>query len=287
MTVFLLRWFKRLKPWCMAEIFLAGVLVSFVKLASYGSISVGTGFAAYCLFVFFFIKAFVLVDPNEFWRAFENPTLPRPVLSGQTGLNQGVKLCRCCAAILPEEQKTCPRCGERNAARKKHSLQVTLALLMSSMMIYLPANIFPVMTTIFLGSGSDSTIIAGASYMWSSGSYFVGFVIFTASVVIPSLKIISLLWLCFTVKRKKNPGDAVCHTTEKLYKAVEFVGRWSMIDVFVVIVVSALVQMAAVMSIFPREGIIYFAFVVIATMFAAEAFDSRLIWDRLKISTET
>lgn len=285
-VIFLLRWFKRLKPWCMVEIFLAGVLVSFVKLVSYGNISVGAGFAAYCFFVFFFIKTFVLVDPNEFWRAFEPPALPRPAQSGQSGLEQGLKLCRCCTAMLPAEQDKCPRCGEKNPARKKHSIQVTLALLTSSIIIYLPANIFPVMTTVFLGSGEDSTIIAGASYMWTSGSYFVGLVIFIASVMIPSLKIVSLFWLCFTAKRKKAPSGLVCHNTERLYKTVEFVGRWSMIDVFVVIVVSALVQMAAVMSIYPRPGILYFAFVVIVTMFAAGAFDTRLIWDRLKIRAE-
>lgn len=285
-TIFLLRWFKRLRPWCMVEIFLAGVLVSFVKLVSYGNIAVGTGFVAYCLFVFFFIKAFILVDPDEFWRGLESPALPRPLRSGQSGLAQGVKLCRCCTAILPEEREKCPRCGERNPARKKHSIQVTLALLISSMMLYLPANIFPVMTTVFLGSGSDSTIIEGASFMWNSGSHFVGLVIFTASVMIPSLKIISLFWLCFTAKRKKAPDGAVCHKSERLYKAVEFVGRWSMIDVFVVVVVSVLVQIAAVMNIFPRVGILYFASVVIVTMFAAEAFDPRLIWDRLKTNTE-
>lgn len=286
-VVFLLRWFKRLKPWCMAEIFLAGVLVSFVKLISYGSISVDVGFAAYCLYIFFFLKTFVLVDANDFWRTFESPALPGPLLNGRTGLSQGVKLCRCCAAILPEAQVKCPRCGESNPARVKNSIQATLALLACSIMIYLPANIFPVMDTFMLGSGSGSTIIEGASFMWASGAYFVGLVIFVASVMIPSLKIISLLWLCLVAERKKEPDESVCHNTEKVYRMVEFVGRWSMIDVFVVIVVSALVQMSAVMSIYPRDGIIYFSFVVVVTMMAAATFDPRLIWDRLKIEAES
>ncbi len=278
--IYLLRWFKRLRQWCMPEIFLAGVLVSFVKVGSEGKISVGISFAAYCLFVIFFIKSYVMTNTNKYWREFPRPDPGRRLISGRTGISQGVKLCNSCNAILPITQKKCPRCGDSNNVRIQNSVQITVALLLSSLILYFPANIFPVMQTIYLGGNMDSTIVGGAIYMWQSGSYFVGAVIFIASVTIPSLKIIALGLLCFTAERPKKPGLVICHIAEKVYRVVEFVGRWSMIDVFVVITVSSLVQIAALMNIYPKPGVLFFASVVIITMLAAKSYDPRLIWDR-------
>ena len=220
----------QLKTWGMAEIFLAGVLVSFVKLMAYGSIGVGSSFLPWCLFCVLQLRAFQCVDRRWLWDV-----------------------------------------------RRRNSLQWTLALLVTSIMLYLPANILPIMVTDLLGSKMPSTILAGVILLWSEGSYPVAAVIFLASIMVPTLKMIAIAWLCWDAKGHGKRDSERMHL---IYEVVEFVGRWSMIDVFVIAVLSALVRMGGLMSIYPAMGALMFALVVIMTMFSAMTFDPRLSWDR-------
>lgn len=157
------------------------------------------------------------------------------------------------------------------------ALQWTLALLVTSIMLYLPANILPIMVTDLLGSKVPSTILAGVILLWSEGSYPVAAVIFLASIMVPTLKMIAIAWLCWDAKGHGKRDSERMHL---IYEVVEFVGRWSMIDVFVIAVLSALVRMGGLMSIYPAMGALMFALVVIMTMFSAMTFDPRLSWDR-------
>ena len=144
-------------------------------------------------------------------------------------------------------------------------------------MLYLPANILPIMVTDLLGSKMPSTILAGVILLWSEGSYPVAAVIFLASIMVPTLKMIAIAWLCWDAKGHGKRDSERMHL---IYEVVEFVGRWSMIDVFVIAVLSALVRMGGLMSIYPAMGALMFALVVIMTMFSAMTFDPRLSWDR-------
>ena len=270
----------QLRNWGMAEIFMAGVLVSLVKLMAYGDIGLGTSFWPWCLFCLLQLRAFQCVDRRWVWqRIAPLPALPRMPQSGISGLRQDLRSCPCCTAILPKNQRACPRCGVSAHARRKHSLQWTLALLITSLMLYIPANIMPIMVTETLGNPYPSNIMAGVILLWSDGSYPVALVIFIASIMVPSLKMLAIGWLCWDASGRGRRDSEKMH---RIYEVVEFVGRWSMIDVFVIAVLSALVRMGRLMSIYPALGALLFALVVILTMIAAMAFDPRLTWDRLQ-----
>jgi len=269
------------KTWCMVEVFLAGVLVSFVKLMAYGDIGIGGSFLPYCLFCLLQVRAFQCVDRHWLWQDIAPaPRLDLPLTVGGTGMRQGVRSCLCCTAILPAEVTQCPRCHTNGYVRRRNSLQWTLALLVTSLMLYIPANLMPIMVTEALGNKMNSTIMAGVILLWGEGSYPVAMVIFIASIMVPSLKMLAIGWLCWDANGNgKNRGNS--ERMHLIYEVVEFVGRWSMIDVFVIAVLSALVHIGLLMSVYPATGALLFALVVILTMFAAMAFDPRLTWDRL------
>ncbi|WP_428945755.1 membrane integrity-associated transporter subunit PqiA [Pantoea sp. FN060301] len=268
----------QIKSWAMAEIFLAGVLVSFVKLMAYGDIGTGTSFIPWCLFCLLHLRAFQCVDRRLLWQQIAPvPPLPAAPLPGVSGLRQGLRSCRCCTAVLAADQFVCPRCGTGGHVRRRHSLQWTMALLVTSLILYIPANLMPIMVTESLGDKMQSTIMGGVILLWSDGSYPVALIIFIASIMVPSLKMLAIGWLCWDANGRGHHDSEKMH---KIYEVVEFVGRWSMIDVFVIAVLSALVRMGQLMSIYPAVGALLFAIVVILTMFAAMTFDPRLTWDR-------
>ena len=276
--VWITRILFQMKTWCMAEIFLAGVLVSFVKLIAYGDIGVGLSFVPYCLFCMLQVRAFQCLDRHWLWNRIDAaPKLDKKLKVGQTGISQDVRLCLVCTAILPAQQSQCTRCYSHGAIRKHQSIQWTWALLLTSILLYIPANVLPVMTTNTLGSDLHSTIMDGVILLWEDGSYPVALIIFIASIMVPSLKMISIAWLCLD---SKGYGNRDPHRMHFIYEMVEYVGRWSMIDVFVITILAALVQMGQLMSIVPAMGVIFFGVVVILTMFAAMTFDPRLTWDR-------
>lgn len=272
------------KSWCMVEIFLAGVLVSFVKLMAYGEIGIGSSFIPYCLFCLLQVRAFQCVDRHWMWQDIDPaPELKFPLITGRTGLSQGLRSCSCCTAILPQSQVQCPRCHTHGYVRRRNSLQWTMALLITSILLYIPANLMPIMITESLGNQMGSTIMSGVIFLWSEGSYPVAMVIFIASIMVPSLKMLAIGWLCWDAKGKGNTDTERMHF---IYEIVEFVGRWSMIDVFVIAVLSSLVRIGQLMSIYPAIGALLFAMVVVLTMFSALTFDPRLTWDRISESTQ-
>ncbi|MGV3344865.1 membrane integrity-associated transporter subunit PqiA [Enterobacteriaceae bacterium LUAb1] len=269
----------QLKSWGMAEIFLAGVLVSFVKLMAYGDVGTGSSFLPWCLFCIMQLKVFQYMDRRWLWQQIAPlPPLLTSPQAGLTGLQQDLRSCSGCTAILPAGQLHCPRCGGAEHSRRKHSLQWTMALLVTSVLLYIPANMLPIMETEALGSQTGSTIMAGVVLLWSTGSWPIALIIFIASIMVPSLKMLSIGWLCWCAKRAGQHANEKLHV---IYELVEFVGRWSMIDVFVIAVLSALVRLGRLMSVYPATGALLFALVVILTMFSAMAFDPRLIWDRV------
>lgn len=275
---FLARILFQLKTWGMAEIFLAGVLVSFVKLMAYGDVGIGSSFIPWCLFCLLQLRTMQCVDRHWLWDDISPAPLPvAPLRVGVAGIHQGLRSCPCCTAIVAADEPLCPRCHTKGYVRRRHSLQWTMALLVTSILLYLPANILPIMITDLLGDQMPSTILAGVILLWSEGSYPVALVIFIASIMVPTLKMIAIAWLCWDAKGHGRRDSERMHF---IYEIVEFVGRWSMIDVFVIAVLSALVRMGGLMNIYPAMGALMFALVVIITMFAAMTFDPRLSWDR-------
>jgi paraquat-inducible protein A len=171
----------------------------------------------------------------------------------------------------------CPRCGSKLHFRKPDSIQRTWALVIAAAICYVPANLLPVLTTITPFSKSTDTIMEGVVLLWSPSSWPLSVVVFIASVTIPLAKLIALSYLLITVQRRSIKGG---RERTRLYRMVEFIGRWSMLDVFVDTFVVALVQLQPLMSMEPGPGVVFFAAVVVLTMIAVESFDPRLIWDQ-------
>ncbi|PKG99032.1 paraquat-inducible protein A [Paraglaciecola sp. MB-3u-78] len=229
-----------LLPWTMAEIFLIGVLVSLIKILSIADIELGLSFYAYLLFTIFMTITLLYVDKYQ------------------------LKL------LLKIEIKE-----EQAPINPSRSIQTTWALLFTSVLLFIPANILPIMHTSVLGSDDPSTILGGVILLWEMDSYPIAMVIFIASVFIPVAKIVILCWLNYSVQSKQQHAN-----NERIfwYRITEFVGRWSMIDVFVVAVLVSLIQLGNIINVLPGHAALAFCGVVICTMLAAMSFDSRLIW---------
>lgn len=249
LQIFLARALFALKSWGMAEIFLAGVLVSFVKLMAYGEIGIGLSFIPWCFFCVLQLRALQCVDRHGLWDVIASPpVIHQPLKAGVSGLRQGLRSCACCTAVLPADTLICPRCQSKGRVRRKNSLQLTVALLLTSCLLYLPANMMPIMITDWLGDKLPSTIMTGVVLLWSEGSYPVALVIFLASIMVPTLKMLAIAWLCWHADGRGHRDAERMHL---IYEVVEFVGRWSMIDIFVISVLSALVRMGGLMNIYP------------------------------------
>jgi paraquat-inducible protein A len=266
-----------LKPWSMVDIFLIGLIVSFVKLLTHFEISLGMSFWAFCIFCLLHLRTFQVVDRHELWSRIA--PAPQPIqgkVAGETGLSQQLKVCNCCTALVALEQPTCTRCGSKVRQRTPDSIQKTIALLFTATILYIPANFLPMMETVSLGESIESTIISGIILMWQDGAYPVAIVVLLASVVIPVLKIVVMFWLCYLTTLPQHERSR--HGTW-VYPVVDWIGRWSMVDVLVVAILAALVRFDALVGVYPGVGTFVFACVVIITMLAAMSFDPRLLWD--------
>jgi len=187
-------------------------------------------------------------------------------------------LCHTCglACDMTHEPHECERCGAPLHRRKTNALTRTWAYLITSLVFYVPANLLPVMNTKMVGNGADSTIMSGVIDFWSHGAWDIALIIFIASIAVPGIKFIALGMLLITVQRNSNWARK---ERSQLYRFVEVIGYWSMLDVIVVALVASLVKFQALADIEPRTGILFFGLVVVFTMLAAMSFDPRMIWD--------
>jgi paraquat-inducible protein A len=196
-------------------------------------------------------------------------------------LDLGLSRCRTCGLPVARASlgigSRCPRCQSRIEQRKPFSTEVTLAWLIAGMVLYIPANLLPVMHTSGLLGEADSTILGGIFEFWRAGDWDIALLIFIASVAVPFTKFIAIGLLLLTVRKNSRWEQ---HQRAVLYRIVEFLGYWSMLDVIVVGLTSALMQFQVLGAAEPRAGIAFFCAVVVVTMLSALSFDPRLIWDR-------
>jgi paraquat-inducible protein A len=185
-------------------------------------------------------------------------------------------LCHTCGQTCQLSDHRCPRCDSPVHARKPNSMGRTWAFLIASLICYIPANLMPVMYTNIFGSGSENTIFSGIMEFWEHGEWDLAALIFIASVAVPCMKFLVLGTLLITCQRRSHWAQ---RERSKLYRLIEIVGYWSMLDVLVVALIAALVQFRSLSTIDPRMGILFFGMVVVLTMLAAMSFDPRLIWD--------
>jgi paraquat-inducible protein A len=203
-------------------------------------------------------------------------------------LGDEVVRCHSCEKLLrlprlsPEQVGLCPRCGTELSHRKPNSIARASALAIAAAICYVPANLLPVMVVAGPGGSEADTILSGVQAMFAAGWWAIGGLIFFASITVPVLKLVALAGLILSVRLRSRwkPRDRTV-----VYRLVEIIGRWSMLDMFVVSLTVALVQLGVVANVQPAIGATFFAAVVVLTMFAAQAFDPRLIWDEMKEET--
>jgi paraquat-inducible protein A len=201
-------------------------------------------------------------------------------VTAATAAQAGLMSCEACQMLSrpagPGQPAYCRRCGEELEFRHHGSIQKTWALIIAAAICYVPANLLPVLNTTTFGTSEADTILQGVAFLYASGSWPLALVVLIASVMIPIGKLVALAYLLVTVQRGSVTSN---HERTRLYRLVEIIGRWSMLDVFVVTFTVAMVQLQPLMSVAPGAGVLFFAAVVVLTMLAAEVFDPRLIWD--------
>ena len=191
----------------------------------------------------------------------------------------GLISCHVCGQVCRDTQMEdagCPRCGSSLHRRKPYSCARTWALLIAAFIFYIPANVLPIMRTASLGDVDDNTILSGVIELWVKGSPDLAVIVFTASIVVPMMKFLVISTLLLSAHRGTNWAR---RQRAMLYRLVEFIGYWSMLDVFVVALLTALVQFGFFSQVEPLPGVVYFGLTVILTILASQSFDPRLIWD--------
>ena len=292
------RFVRTMEEWAMVEVFFVGVLVSLLKLGALATLGFGVGFWALLAFVPCIAAARSILARHELWARLAaaahtpSPSTDVPHSDRPSAAARGLACCHACGSVAPvsgDRHDNCPRCNAALHLRKQDSVARTFALTVASLLLYFPAMFLPIMAVGGIQGTEANTILGGVVTFWHHGSYLVAAIIFTASVLIPVAKLIALFWLCFVTRaqRKRQPTEADAITVTKVYRLTELVGRWSMVDVFVVAVLVATVQLGGLMQIRPGGAALAFAGVVVLTMLAALSYDPRLVWDRVTSPEES
>lgn len=301
----MVRMMQQLYPWSMVEVFLLGILVAIIKLSGDAVIILGPALWAWMgatmtltVVLTFDLRRLVRRNavpqssPQALLRAARQACRAEaaapPAAAGSaaagavpllpTAASSGLRACAACDTVWSGAAagQTCRRCGARLRQRRFSDLNLTWALLLTAAILYFPANLLPVMVTRSLFGTVEDTILSGVVYFWLAGEWFIASIIFIASFLIPLFKLTALFLLALQVQRRsawRLPERS------RLYHMVERIGRWSMLDVFVVAITSALVQRPGVAEVLAGPGIAAFGAVVVLTMLATMSFDPRLGWD--------
>jgi len=266
-------WAERLRPWSMLEVFVFGVFVAYVKLGDLVTIGLMTGVYALLALTFVLVWMDSALDREAVWERLYHGNLA----GGPGDLADAVGCETCGLVSVPEPgDPRCPRCDSILHERKPNSVARTWALVIAAAIFYIPANYYPVLSVVQLGAGQPSTILGGVEELIKARQYPLAALVFFASIAVPVLKLVGLSIMLITIQTGRSGWlrDRV-----RLYHIVRFIGRWSMIDIFMESLLGALVAFGSVITIEPGVGALAFCAVVILTMFAAETFDPRLMWD--------
>jgi paraquat-inducible protein A len=266
----LFRWVRRLRPWMMIEVYLVGGFVAYSRIKVVSTIQIDVG--GWCLLAasLLFLLAFTQLDERTVWEGV--PLGDTPPEGSKT------IACTVCDLIVSgtEEGRRCPRCAGRLYLRKPDAFRRTTALVITGFLLYVPANVIPVLTTVRLGRADENTIMSGVLELVQNDLWPLAIIVFSASIILPLLKLCGLTWMLLATWRRSR---RLLLTRTRFYRMIDLVGRWSNIDVFAVSVLIAALRFGALTEVHAGNGLVAFAAVVIITMFATSTFDTRLMWD--------
>ena len=266
----LFRWVQYLRPWMMIEVYLVGGFVAYSRIKVVATIDIGVG--GWCLLgaSLLFLLALTQLDERTVWEA-----LPVRATAGQ-----GSKTIACTECDLiatgAEEGTACPRCAATLRVRKPDALRRTTALVVAGFLLYVPANVIPVLTTVRLGRADENTIMSGVLELIENDLWPLAIIVFSASIILPLLKLCGLTWMLIATRLRSR---RLLIGRTRFYRMIDLVGRWSNIDVFAVSVLIAALRFGALTEVHAGNGLVAFAAVVIITMVATSVFDTRLMWD--------
>lgn len=273
--VAVMRWLERLQHWVMHDVFLLGVLVTTVKLGDKAIVIPAAALPLFFLLVACLQASYWFMDKRKIWNWLN-------VRNCFAEDEQDVLIdCDVCKAMvgsrLIQNHGKCPRCHSTLHVRIPQSIQKTIALMLAAAILYIPANFYYIMLYSELGTNYDSTIMSGVIDLAAAGLWFIALVVFVASIVVPILKLLMLGFLVWSVQVRMTGAKRI---RMWMYRTTKFIGRWSMVDVYVVTLLTAVVQFGFIGQVEPGAALLPFAAVVVLTMLATESFDPRLIWDR-------
>ena len=291
-----MRRYERLRPWSMIEVYMLGIFVAYTKLIDLARVEVGPAVYALAALMVTMAATDSTVDVDLIWkkrrvsRFVRRPDGRRVIVSlidaSEMDLPPAQRLVSCtscglvCASELDLPQEAllgrCPRCQANVRRRKPQSLARCMALVLAAVVLYLPANLYPVMTIIKLNRGSDHTILNGVRELYDSGALPLALLVFFASVTVPVLKVLGLASMCWCTWRGSSK---LLVDRARLFRVIDFIGRWSMIDVFMVSILVAVVHFSSLGNVTADAGAFAFASVVVLTIAAANCFDPRVMWD--------
>ena len=283
---------RRIGIWAMLEVLLLGVFVAYTKLGDLVTMNVGPAVLALAALTAVIVWADLALDPDAVWEELElrgwtwRPMPGREPQEPAT-FHPNAVACEGCGLVnVPHDHAgshdaRCPRCGSALHARKPDSVNRTWAFIIAGAILYIPANYFPVLTVIQAGAGQPSTILGGVEELIGSRMYPLALLVFFASILVPIFKLIGLaIMLMATMLVTTELGASfMLPQRTRLYFVVAWIGRWSMVDIFMESLLGALVQFGALVTIAPGIGAVAFCAVVLLTIVAAEGFDPRLMWD--------
>jgi paraquat-inducible protein A len=268
---------RAVAPWSLIGVFMLGVLISIVKLLDLATVIPGISLYSFAALLVVTTAAKVSFDRQLLWSLGSGSTLHPP---GATAAGRDLVGCHTCGLLVAQpdhhDRAYCPRCDSPLHVRRTNSVARTWALVCAAWLLLIPANVYPVMTVIRFGQGEPNTIISGIIHLIEAQMWPLALLVFFASFVVPLLKLLVLSFLLISVQ-KRSPWRPEDRT--RLYRATEVIGTWSMVDVFLVAILTALVNQDALATVEPQIGVSFFAAVVVLTLFAAHSFDPRLIWD--------
>lgn len=271
------RWRERLAPWSMVEVFLLGAFVAYTRLGAIATVRVGPALWALGGLMLVTVALDALLDRASLWEAISRRLAPAPAPAPPARSTGSLIACDVCGEVSRAAPgASCPVCAARLEPRKPGSLARTSAFLIAAAVLYIPANIYPILTYTRLGRGLPSTILGGVEELIEAQMWPLALLVFVASICVPMLKLCGIALLLVTTRF----GSAAClRDRTRLYRIVDVIGRWSMIDVFMLAILVALVQNGQIATVVPNLGAVCFAAVVVLTMLASASFDPRLMWD--------
>lgn len=273
------RWVRAMRPWMMLEVFLIGGFVAYTRIDVLANIEIGAG--GWCLLAatFVLLLALTQLDDRTVWAALSPHVEPARIPPAQTSSVADTYLaCTVCDLIVPQsdEGTPCPRCQAALHRRKPDALRRTVALLIAGYLLYIPANLLPVLTVVQFGKREENTILSGVMELIHNDLWPLAVIVFVASIVLPLMKLFGLTWMLAAIQLR---SERFLQARTRLFRMIDLIGRWSNIDVFMGSVLVSLLQFGALISVRAGSGLVAFAAVVVITMFATVTFDARLMWD--------